>query len=116
MVGTRPTRVTLCRSISCIASSGSKRGAITSVPPSAGSARSGIIEAAWKIGVGIRNTCSSPIGNTIARWYQLSISARWLTETPLGSPVVPPVYMRTTGSSSSGSSGTSGSLAASSSS
>ncbi len=33
----------------------------------------------------------------------LSTSARWLTSTPFGVPVVPPVYMRRQGSSSSGS-------------
>ena len=38
-------------------------------------------------------------------WYRFSSSARWSSRTPLGSPVVPPVYMRTTGSSSSGSGG-----------
>ncbi len=41
-------------------------------------------------------------------WYRLSISARWSSSTPLGRPVVPPVYISTTGSSSSGSSGISG--------
>ena len=32
-------------------------------------------------------------------WYRLSISARWSSSTPLATPVVPPVYISTTGSS-----------------
>ena len=49
-------------------------------------------------------------------WIRFSISARWSSSTPLGSPVVPPVYMSTTGSDSSPSSGMTGVGAASSSS
>ena len=45
-------------------------------------------------------------------WYRFSISARESSSTPFGRPVVPPVYMRTTGSSSSGSVGTTGCPAA----
>ena len=41
-------------------------------------------------------------------WYTFSISARCSSSTPFGRPVVPPVYISTTGSSSSGSSGVDG--------
>ena len=63
------------------------------------------IDAAWNIGVWCKNTSSAVNRHICITWYRLSISARWSSNTPFGSPVVPPVYMRIAGSSSSGSSG-----------
>jgi hypothetical protein len=83
-------------------------GTNVDVPPQAGTPRMPPIDAAWNIGVWCRYTKWSARPHAIATWYMFSISARCSSSTPLGSPVVPPVYMSTTGSSSSGSSGTTG--------
>ncbi len=62
-----------------------------------GSPRIPPIDAAWNIGVWCRYTKFSSSPQRSATWYRFSISARWSSSTPFGSPVVPPVYMRIDG-------------------
>ncbi len=82
-------------------------------PPTAGSEVIVSVEAAWNIGVWSRNDESGPYGSAIMQWYTFMIWPRWSDSTPLGRPVVPPVYISTTGSDSSPSSGITGDAAAS---
>ena len=94
IVGTITVIVTWCCSIASITATGSNSGTITDVPPIAGTPRMPPIDAAWNIGVWCRYTSSGAIRHASATWYRFSISARWSSSTPLGMPVVPPVYMR----------------------
>ena len=89
-----------------ITPAGSKAGMVTILEPAAGITSKLAMDAAWNSGVWLKNTSSFLVPpSPMATWYTLSISARCWSSTPLGRPVVPPVYMSTTGSSSSGSGG-----------
>jgi hypothetical protein len=112
MVGTITVMLQPYRSVAAITASGSKRGTVTSLPSIMGTPRMLNIEAAWNMGVWRRATESTPMWNRMRQWYTLSSSARWSSNTPLGRPVVPPVYISTAGSVSSPSSGMAGSAAA----
>ena len=113
IVGTITVIVTSCCSIASITATGSNSGTQTEIPPSAGAPTTPLIDAAWNIGVWCRYTSSGAMRHASATWYMFNISARWSSSTPLGVPVVPPVYMRITGSVSSGSSGIAGVAASS---
>ena len=91
---------------------GSNIGTVTMWPPTTGMAVIVSVEAAWNIGVCSRNVSPRAYGSPIRQWYRFIIWPRWFDSTPLGRPVVPPVYMSTTGSDSSPSSGITGSAEA----
>ena len=112
MVGTITVIVTWWRSMTSSTAAGWKTGTKVVCPPTAGTARTPPSEAAWNIGVWCRYTNSSFMPQRVATLYMSSIRARLSMTTPLGRPVVPPVYMRMARSSSSGSGGTTGAPAA----
>src|SRR5579875_1501232 len=68
---------------------GSNNGMLTDVAPEAGIPRTPATTAAWNIGAWKRNRRSSGMPISIATWYRLSTSARWVSRAPLGRPVVP---------------------------
>ena len=114
MVGTITVIPIWYRSMAAMTFSASKPGSTTDGTPKAGAPMMPSIDAPWNMGVWMRKGHSRTQGRAMAMWYWLSTSARCDSTTPFGWPVVPPVYMRTAGSSSSGSAGTSGVPAASS--
>ncbi len=105
IVGTITVVVGRYVSTARITATGSNSGTITVCAPCAGPPSTPNIDAAWNIGVCTRLTAELSKVRRIITWYAFRISARWSSSTPFGSPVVPPVYISTTGSVSSPSSG-----------
>ena len=60
----------------------------------------GAVPATWKNGPDARNTSLSRSPQAIVLWNELATRLRWVSWTPLGRPVVPPVKYRTARSSS----------------
>ena len=96
------------RSVTSSTAAGSNNGMNVDTPPQAGIPSTPPRDAEWNIGVWCRYTNDSSMWKIVAILYRSNISARWSSSTPLGSPVVPPVYIRIARSSSSGSPGTTG--------
>ena len=100
IVGTGMYTVTPCCSIASRHAPASNPGRTTSEPPNQMTDSTGAVPATWKNGPDARNTSSSRSPQAIVLWNEFATRLRWVSWTPLGRPVVPPVKYRTARSSS----------------
>jgi hypothetical protein len=83
--------VTPSRSITSRQPPASKPGSTVSDPPSHRIDSTGAVPATWKNGPEARNTSVPRSPQAIVLWNAFATRLRWLSMTPLGRPVVPPV-------------------------
>ncbi len=91
MVGTGMTTVTRRPWTRSRQRSGSNAGTVTVVAPSQTRPTSGATPATWNIAGAARKTSSPVSEQATILWKALERRLRWLSMTPLGRPVVPPV-------------------------
>lgn len=91
MVGTGIIMVQCSRSIRSRQTSGSNASTTTVRAPSDIRLRSGAIPATWNMAGAARNTSSDRSPTAMVLWNELLTMLAWLSMTPLGLPVVPPV-------------------------
>ena len=91
MVGTKTAWVMRSRAIVSRTARGSKRGSRTWVPPAQVAAKTFEVPATWNIGQTCSQRSSQECPVTARLCSALASRLRWLSITPLGVPVVPPV-------------------------
>ena len=92
MVGTNTVCVIRSRSMAASTAAGSKRGSSTCAAPTHVQATTLAVPATWNIGQTWSQRCGWRWPVAIRLWRALASRLPWLSITPLGRPVVPPVY------------------------